>query len=127
VGYLALALGPRHHVPFPGAAFRDLVEQLIRKNVLLSGSALVGDRRVALADARGDVLVAVAERDNVVPLPASTPAMELVGDPERREEMRLPGGHVTFGTGKKAVQVTQPRMAQWIIEHSDELPEPLER
>jgi len=93
----------------------------------MSGSMLVGDRRIRLADARGDVLVAMAERDNVVPLPAATPAMGLVGDPEHREEMRLPGGHVTFGTGRSAVKVTQPKMAQWIIEHSDELPEPLER
>ena len=60
-------------------------------------------------------------------MPASTPAMDLVGDPARREEMRLPGGHVTFGTGRSAVKVTQPKMAQWIIDHSDELSEPLER
>ena len=48
-------------------------------------------------------------------------------DPGRREEMRLPGGHVTFGTGRSAVKVTQPKMAQWIIEHSDVLTESQER
>ena len=126
-GFQAMAQWSRDHVPFPGAAFNDLVHELIRKNALMTGSMLVGDRRVHLANARGDVLVAVAERDNVVPLPASTPAMELVGDPSRREEMRLPGGHVTFGTGRSAVKVTQPRMAQWIIEHSAELADPEER
>jgi polyhydroxyalkanoate synthase len=126
-GFQAMAQWSRDHVPFPGAAFRDMVHELIRKNALMSGSMLLGDRRVALADARGDVLVAVAERDNVVPLAASTPAMDLVGDPARREEMRLPGGHVTFGTGRSAVKVTQPKLAQWIIEHSDELAEPEER
>jgi polyhydroxyalkanoate synthase len=126
-GFQAMAQWSRDHVPFPGAAFRDLVHELIRKNALMTGSMLVGERRIRLADARGDVLVAVAERDNVVPLPASMPAMDLVGDPARREEMRLPGGHVTFGTGRSAVKVTQPRMAQWIIEHADELAEPEER
>jgi polyhydroxyalkanoate synthase len=125
-GFQAMAQWSRDHVPFPGAAFRDLVHELIRKNALMTGSMLVGDRRIHLADARGEVLVAVAERDNVVPLPASLPAMELVGDPARREEMRLPGGHVTFGTGRSAVKVTQPKMAQWIIEHSDELADPEE-
>jgi len=126
-GFQSMAQWSRDHVPFPGAAFRDMVEELIRKNVLLTGSMRIANRRIDLDAARGNVLVAVAERDNVVPLPASTPAMELVGDPARREEMRLPGGHVTFGTGRSAVKVTQPKMAQWIIEHSDELPEPLER
>ena len=36
----------RDHVPFPGAAFRELVEQLVRENVLMSGSMRVGDRRI---------------------------------------------------------------------------------
>ena len=49
--------------------------------------------------------------------------MQLIGDPARREELRLPGGHVTFGTGRSAVKHTMPRLAEWIIEHSDELPE----
>jgi polyhydroxyalkanoate synthase len=125
--FQAMGQWSRDHVPFPGAAFRQMVEELIRKNVLTTGSIRVGGRQIDLADARGDVLVAVAERDNVVPLAATTPALDLVGDPGRREEMRLPGGHVTFGTGKSALKVTMPRMTQWIIEHSDELPEPKER
>src|SRR5947207_104703 len=83
-------------VPFPGAAFRQVVDQLIGSNVLMSGSMRLGGRKVRLADAPGNVLNAVAERDTVVPLPATEPASTLVGDPERREELRLPGGHVTF-------------------------------
>jgi len=126
-GFQAMAQWSRDHVPFPGAAFRELVEDLIRKNVLMTGSMRVGGRRIDLADARGDVLIAVAERDNVVPLAATTPATKLVGDPARREELRLPGGHVTFGTGRSALKVTMPKMAEWIIRHSDERPEPEER
>ena len=68
----------------------------------------------------------MAERDNVVPPPAVEPIMRIVGDPARREELRLPGGHVTFGTGRSAVKHTMPRLAEWIIEHSDERPEPEE-
>jgi polyhydroxyalkanoate synthase len=102
------------------------VDELIRKNVLMTGSMRVGDRRIELADARGNVLNALAERDNVVPPAAVEPAMRLVGDPARREELRLKGGHVTFGTGRSAVKHTMPRLAGWIIEHSDERPEPEE-
>jgi poly[(R)-3-hydroxyalkanoate] polymerase subunit PhaC len=95
----------------------------VRQNVLMTGSMRLGDRRVDLANARGNVLNAMAERDNVVPPSAVEPIMRLVGDPARREELRLPGGHVTFGTGRGALKVTMPRMAEWIIAHSDELSE----
>jgi polyhydroxyalkanoate synthase subunit PhaC len=117
----------RNHVPFPGAAFRLLVDEFIRKNVLMTGSMRVGDRRVDLANARGNVLNAMAERDNVVPPRAVEPVMQLVGDPARRQELRLPGGHVTFGTGRSARKHTMPKLAGWIIEHSDERADPEER
>jgi polyhydroxyalkanoate synthase subunit PhaC len=122
----AVAQRPPPHVPFPGAAFRQLVDELIRKNILMTGSMRLGDRRVNLADARGNVLNAMAERDNVVPPPAAEPVIQLIGDPSRREELRLQGGHVTFGTGRSAVKHTMPRLAGWIIDHSDERPEPEE-
>ena len=122
-GFQAMAQWSRDHVPFPGAIFRQLVEELVRKNVLMTGSIRLGDRKVNLADARGNVLNAMAERDSVVPPAAVEPVMDLIGDPARREELRLPGGHVTFGTGRSAVKHTMPRLAGWIIEHSDELPE----
>ena len=125
-GFQAMGQWSRDHVPFPGAAFRELVEELIRKNVLMTGSMRVGDRTVRLADARANVLNAMAERDNVVPPPAVEPVMQLIGDPAKREELRLKGGHVTFGTGRSAVKHTMPRLAGWIIDHSDERPEPEE-
>ena len=95
-----MAQWSRDHVPFPGAAFRQLTELFVRQNVLMTGSMRLGNRRIDLANARGNVLNAMAERDNVVPPSAVEPIMRLVGDPARREELRLPGGHVTFGTGR---------------------------
>ena len=126
-GFQAMAAWSRDHVPFPGAAFRQVVELLIRENLLMTGSVPLGDRVVRLADARANVLNAMAERDNVVPPPAVEPAMQLVGDPARRHELRLPGGHVTFGTGKSAFKHTMPQLTRWIVEHSDERRDPQER
>jgi polyhydroxyalkanoate synthase len=122
-GYQAMAQWTRDHVPFPGAIFRQVVEQLVRENVLMSGRMRLGRRVVELADARGDVLVAVAERDGVVPAAATEPALELVGDPGRRDVLRLPGGHVTFGAGKAARTHTMPRLTEWITAHSDDIKE----
>ena len=48
-GYQAMAQWARDHVPFPGAAFREVVEQLIRANALMSGSMRIGGRTIRLA------------------------------------------------------------------------------
>jgi polyhydroxyalkanoate synthase len=118
-GFQAMATWARDHVPFPGAAFRQLVDLLVRQNILMTGSMPLGSRQVDLADVQGNVLNAMAERDNVVPPAAVEPVMQLVGDPARREELRLPGGHVTFGTGRSAFKHTMPKLTGWIIDHSD--------
>jgi polyhydroxyalkanoate synthase subunit PhaC len=124
--YQAMAQWTRDHVPFPGAVFSQLVEQLVRENALTTGAIRLGDRVVRLGDVRGDVLVAMAERDGVVPAAATEPAMALVGNERRREALRLPGGHVTFGAGKAARKHTMPRLTEWITAHSDERPDPKE-
>ena len=120
-GFQAMAQWSRDHVPFPGAAFREVAELLVRENALMSGRIRVGDRVVDLGRVRGEVLVAMAERDNVVPSGATEPALAIVGDPARRHALRLPGGHVTFGTGRSAFKHTMPRMTEWITAHSDRL------
>jgi polyhydroxyalkanoate synthase len=117
----------RDHVPFPGAAMRQIVDELVRRNVLMTGRMHVGGRVVDFADVRANVLVALAERDNVVPAEAAEPAVDLVGDPAKRAELRLTGGHVTFATGRHAFERTLPAIFDWIAAHSDELDLPRER
>jgi poly[(R)-3-hydroxyalkanoate] polymerase subunit PhaC len=126
-GYQAMAQWSRDHVPFPGAAFRDVVEQLVRENVLMTGSMHVGTRRIELADTRANVLIAMAERDNVVPVAAAEPLSERVGEPGRRQQLRLRGGHVTFGTGREAFKHTLPSLAEWIAGHSYVFAQPRRR
>jgi polyhydroxyalkanoate synthase len=118
-GYQAMAQWSRDHVPFPGAAFRDVVEQLVRANALTTGAMRVGGRRITFSDTDAHVLVAMAERDNVIPVAAAEPLTMLVGSPHRRHVARLRGGHVTFGTGREAFKHTLPTLAQWIAAHSD--------
>ena len=125
-GYSAMAQWSREHVPFPGAAFRQMVDDLIRRDVVLTGSIRLGGRRIDFSNVRGDVLVAMAERDNVVVPPAAAPLVDVVGDPARREAVWLKGGHVTFGTGRAARDHTWPLLTDWILRHSDEH-EPRER
>jgi polyhydroxyalkanoate synthase len=126
-GYQAMAQWSREHVPFPGAASRQIVEEFVRKNVLMTGQMELGGRVIDLTNIRGHVLNAFAEKDNVVPVAAVEPASRVVGDPTRRHELRLGGGHVTFATGSRALKQTLPAIMAWIREHSDELEPPRER
>ena len=126
-GYQAMALWSRDHVPFPGAAMRQIVEEFVRRNALTTGRLRLRGRTVAFSAFDGNVLNAFAERDNVVPVEAVEPLTDLVGDPSRREELRLGGGHVTFATGGHAFKHTLPAISGWIAEHSDQLVPPKER
>ena len=119
-GFQAMAQWTRDQVPFPGAAFREVVELFVRRNALMDGSLRVGGREIDFATTGANVLNAMAEKDTVVPRAAAEPIAALVGRPDRRHELLLPGGHVTFGTGRSAFRHTLPSLADWIAAHSDE-------
>ena len=119
-GFQAMAQWTRDQVPFPGAAFREVVELFVRDNALMDGALRVGGRRIDFTTTGATVLNAMAEHDTVVPRAAAQPVGSLVGRPERRHELLLPGGHVTFGTGRSAFRRTLPALAGWIADHSDE-------
>jgi polyhydroxyalkanoate synthase len=125
--YQTMAQWSREQIPFPGAALRQIVEQFVHRNVLMTGRMRLGGRVIDLANVPGNVLNAFAERDNGVPMAATEPLTNLVGDPARRAELRLRGGHVTFAAGGEAFKHTLPAIARWIAEHSDELAPPRER
>ncbi len=117
-GFQAVNQWTRDQVPFPGGAFRQVVESLIRDNVLMEGAWELGGRRIDFTATDATVLNVIAEKDKVVPRAASEPAGRLVGRPDRREEMIVKGGHATFGTGRSAFGHTLPRLVEWIESHS---------
>jgi len=118
-GFQAVSQWTRDQVPFPGAAFRQVVEHLIRRNVLMEGGWRLGGREIELTNTSATVLNVMASADKVVPRPASEPVGEKVGRPDRRQEMVVQGGHATFGTGRSAFKHTLPRLAEWMASHSD--------
>ena len=118
-GFQAVGQWTRDQVPFPGAAFRQMVDELIRRNVLMEGSWALGGREIDFTTTGATVLNVMASADRVVPRAAAALAGALVGRPDRREEMIVKGGHATFGTGRSAFRHTLPRLADWIGSHSD--------
>ena len=121
-GYQAMAQWTRDHVPFPGAAFRQTVEQLIRENALVEGDLRLGGRAVDLGAITCPFLNVMAERDHIVPIEAARPLTGLVGSPDKDEHC-LPAGHVGLVASRTAAKVTLPHIAEWIQRHSDRLEE----
>jgi len=117
-GFLAMNQWARDQVPFPGAAFRQTVQVLIRDNALMRGVIPFGRGEVRLQDITVPYLNVFAEQDGIVPAAASEPITELVGS-EDASELRLQSGHVGFVAGRQAAKVARPQIADWIRSHSD--------
>jgi polyhydroxyalkanoate synthase len=106
-GYQAMGQWTRDHVPFPGAAFRQTVERLVRGNELMHTDLSAIDM---------PVLNVMAERDHIVPPAAAEPLKALL---PQTDELRLAAGHVGLVAGRAAAKVTLPGIAGWIAEHSE--------
>jgi polyhydroxyalkanoate synthase len=117
-GFLAMNQWARDQVPFPGAAFRQTVQVLIRDNAMMRGVIPFGRGEVRLADITVPYLNVFAEQDGIVPSAASEPITELVGS-EDASDLRLRSGHVGFVAGRQAAKVARPQIADWIRAHSD--------
>jgi polyhydroxyalkanoate synthase len=118
-GFLAMNRWARDQVPFPGAAFRQTVDVLIRRNALLEGVIPFGRGEVRLADITCPFLNVYCEQDTIVPAPSSEPLVGLVGSPDARE-LRLQSGHVGLVAGRSAAKVARPQIAEWIAGHSEQ-------
>jgi polyhydroxyalkanoate synthase len=115
-GFLAMNRWARDQVPFPGAAFRQTVDVLIRQNALLEGVIPFGRGEVRLEDITCPFLNVYCEQDTIVPAPSSEPLVGLVGSPDARE-LRLQSGHVGLVAGRSAAKVARPQIAEWIAGH----------
>lgn len=119
-GFLAIAIWARDQVPFPGGAFRQTVERLIRQNGLYEG--VIAHRRgeVRLTDIRCPFLNAYADQDTITPAASSEPLTRQVGSTDVAE-LRLESGHIGFVAGRQAAKVARPQIRDWLAGHSDEL------
>ena len=103
----------RDHVPFPGAAFGQLVDELLKRNALMRGGMRLGDRTVDVATIDKPLLNVMAEADHLVPPAAASPWTSVVASTDT-EEFRMSGGHVGLISGRSATRKTQPKVASWL-------------
>jgi polyhydroxyalkanoate synthase len=120
-GFQRMNQWARDHVPFPGAAFRQTVDMLMRGNGLMENTVRLGGRPVDLKAVRCPLLNVLAEHDHIVRLDAARPLCDIVGSVDK-EELLVPGGHVAMVTGRLAAKSTIPGISEWLRRHADPLP-----
>lgn len=100
-------------LPLPGGYFRQTVEELLRGNALHKGSLRVAGRKVDLAKITVPFLHFIALHDHIVPLACAHPLIGHVGSRDK-EEVVLPGGHVSIAAGPNAVKRMWPKLDAWL-------------
>jgi polyhydroxyalkanoate synthase len=113
----AMARWSREHVPFPGAALRQLADQLLRQNAFMEGGLRLAGRGVDLRNVRCPMFSIIALRDDLVPPDAARPIGEIVGSSEF-ELLELEAGHAGLTTSRKAATTTMPALQQWLTKHN---------
>jgi polyhydroxyalkanoate synthase len=97
--YQAMTGWANDHVPFPGAAARQTMEQLVRSNGFMGDSMRLAGDEIHLRDITVPMLTVIAERDHIVPEPVAAPLPGLVGSADS-EVLRLDAGHVGLVVGR---------------------------
>jgi|tagenome__1003787_1003787.scaffolds.fasta_scaffold20940891_2 polyhydroxyalkanoate synthase len=118
-GFQAMNKWARDQVAFPGAAFRQTVEVLIRRNALMDGVVPFGRGEVRLSDIKMPFLSVYCAQDTIVPARSTEPLLELIGSPDKAE-LRLQSGHVGLVAGRQSAKVARPQIVEWIRSHSEE-------
>lgn len=105
-------------IPFPGECFRQCTKELQQQNRLLRGEFTLGGRRVDLGNVRVPFIHVVAEHDHIVPYEAARELVGMVGS-EDKQELVMPGGHVSLVAGPRAIHRLWPGLEQWLAERSE--------
>lgn len=115
-----MARWAREHVPFPGAAFRQVADQWLRQNGFMEDRLRLAGERVDLRRVTCPTLSILATRDDLVPPEAARAIGQLVGASEF-ELLELEAGHAGLTTSRKAATTTLPKLEAWLTRHNSEV------
>ncbi|MEN3793768.1 alpha/beta fold hydrolase [Fulvimarina sp. MAC3] len=108
-----LADRPNH----PGAAARQWLLELYKKNLLIKGEFMVSGRPVDLGAITMPVLNVFAKNDHIIPPPCARALKDHVGTNDYTD-LELPGGHVGVYVSSKSQGIVGDGIHSWLIERN---------
>ncbi|WP_174734981.1 alpha/beta fold hydrolase [Mesobacillus harenae] len=101
------------HVPFAGAALKQLINDLVKDNKLIKNNLKIRGQRVNLRKIKANLLVVSTEGDQLIPEELIKPLMAKVTSVDKTYK-RVKGGHVTL-----AIRGGIPDfLSEWLRDHS---------
>ena len=100
-------------ISMAGAAYRQLIVELYRKNALIKNQLVVRNQVVNLAQIRANLLTVIAGTDHITPPCQSETILAKVSSRDK-EAYHIPGGHIGIMAGSSAQRTTWPHIAEWL-------------
>jgi class III poly(R)-hydroxyalkanoic acid synthase PhaC subunit len=104
-------------VPIIGEVYRDIVDQIYKKNLLIKNKMKVGSDLIDLTKITMPLLNIVGAKDDLVP-PQSNKSIMNVIDNNDKKLMEFPTGHVGLCTSIQAHEQLWPEVGKWLSERS---------
>jgi polyhydroxyalkanoate synthase len=115
--FLATEHWGNDNVSFPGACYARYIEELYRRNRLMTGGFTVAGRPAELSSIRCPVLALAFEHDNIVPLASAAPLVDRIGSTDKQLVVQS-GGHVGAVVSRKASTRLWPVMSEFWAKRS---------
>ncbi len=116
-GFLATERWGHDNVSFPGACYVRYIEELYRRNRLITGGFTVAGRPSELPAIKCPVLALAFADDHIVPLPSAAPLVDRVASTDKQLVVQR-GGHVGAVVSRKAADRLWPVMSEFWAQRS---------
>ena len=103
--------------PIIGEVYRDIVDQVYRKNLLIKNKMKVGQDIINLKNITVPVLDIVGTRDDLVPPSSSKSVIDNIGSSEKKL-LEFPTGHVGLCISPMAHEKLWPEVGKWLAKDS---------
>ena len=100
-----------------GEVYREIVDQVYRKNLFIKNKMKVGSDILNLQNITIPLLDIVGNRDDLVPPSASTSVINAVGSTDKKL-IEFPTGHVGLCISNRAHEKLWPEVCSWIAQRS---------
>ncbi|QVY63856.1 alpha/beta fold hydrolase [Cytobacillus gottheilii] len=102
------------HIPFSGAALKQMIQTLGIENGLMNGTFLIDGTPVNLSNIHANLLAVGSNVDRLVPKEQIQPVMDLVSSKDKTF-FAMKGGHATLATNKEV----QEFLSSWLSVRSN--------